>query len=126
MKRSILILSILSTAALIGCQEEGGDCSGDQDNCLILCAELDVDACAAEADCAVIQGKPLEEVGETDFCLDFEADFEDLGCMQADSGCTDAEVFAVDPDGIGYYFSNGCIPESFEGLQGAVAECEGA
>ncbi len=125
MKRSILIFSLLSTTALMACETEEGDCSGDEDNCLTLCAELDVDACAAEADCAVIQGKPLVEEGEAS-CLDFSVEFEDVGCMQADSGCTDAEVFAVDADGIGYYFSNGCIPDTFTGMQGSIGECEGA
>ncbi|MFT5585326.1 MAG: hypothetical protein ACI9VR_002915 [Cognaticolwellia sp.] len=107
-------------SALVACQPVD-DCQ-DGSNCIALCSELDAEACGASDSCAPMQGKPLVEEGE-DFCLDFEAEFEDLDCMPAETPCTDAEVFAVDPDGVGYYFSNGCIPADFEALAGSVGEC---
>lgn len=122
MSRSILTLSALgvSLLGLVACASDD-DCP-DGANCLELCAELDAQACDASESCGPIQGKPLVEEGE-DYCLDYQAEFEDLGCMPAESGCTDAEVFALDPDGVGYYFSNGCIPDDFVAMADNVGEC---
>lgn len=109
-----LISTLVACEPVEGCQEDN--------NCMELCAELDAEACDASESCGAIQGKPLVEEGE-DFCLDFDAEFVDVGCGEAEAACTDAEVFAVDPDGVGYYFSNGCVPDDFAAVGEAVGEC---
>jgi hypothetical protein len=117
---SLSALGLTLISALVACQPPE-DCE-DGTNCIEVCAELDADACDASESCAPIQGKALVDDGEA-LCLDFEVEFEDVGCMEAEAGCTDAEVFAVDADGVGYYFSNGCIPDDFEALADNVGEC---
>ncbi len=71
------------------------------------CTVLDVEACATEPACAVIHGRPYEELGDP-WCLGAEVP---LGCHPADEVCAEVETTACEGgNGAPYLFPNSCIP----------------
>ena len=75
----------------------------------VACAELAVDACAAEAACAVISGVSTESM-----CADEAGTPESVGCMDAETGCDDALTCGQDPatDAL-LVFPDSCLPDGW-------------
>ncbi|MFT7521629.1 MAG: hypothetical protein ACI9MC_003780 [Kiritimatiellia bacterium] len=74
------------------------------------CAALDVTACDAEPECAIIAGRSIDPDGaEGSGCLQM---FTDLACQPVDQGCDSALTNAADPSDPSscFMFTSGCIP----------------
>jgi hypothetical protein len=93
----------------IGPATDSGSGSGDTGTA--ACDGLEEADCTPEAGCRGIFGRPYEmqNTGAVMWCL---AAPEFVGCIPADTGCTEAETSACPGDDAGpYWFPDGCIPE---------------
>ena len=79
------------------------------------CAEVDPEVCSGREDCVVITGNAIDR---DNGCIGASSD---LGCMQRDWGCGDAETYARDPEGVCWWFSSTCQP-SYPGWESAEDE----
>ena len=98
-----------------GCIPEGFTESGQPfgQPCAPDCAAVSPSACAGTPGCRPIEGLPLQDDGKGDYCLDFSVVLQTVGCLEAKTGCGDAETYATAPDGRPWWFSDTCVPDSY-------------
>ena len=76
------------------------------------CAELDAAACEKDDGCGTLRGQPIDDARAC------RGDHAFATCTEADGDCGSAITEAVAPDGSRWVFSNTCIPDGWQELQG--------
>ena len=88
------------------------------------CEAVAPETCAARADCAAIAGRAMHDDGVGGWCVDFADPSVPVGCMDANTGCTDAEVLALPPDDpTWWWFPSGCLPQGWLEVGSIAPEC---
>lgn len=131
MRRISPFLALFALSACFGeSEEETADTTtetGDSQEEAVACADRDPSACEDTTGlCAVISGRPLTLVSEGEYCLDWDDPMIELGCMEADVGCGDAETLTSQDGGDGtcsWWFPNTCTPVGYTYCEGWADEC---
>lgn len=96
-----------------------GSGSGSEE---IDCGALDVDACAAESSCVVIEGTPVEVLNtvasdpSSEVCYAESGAPQPAGCRANGGECPPVDLYAAPPDADSspWHFPHGCVPEGWE------------
>lgn len=117
------VLFIMISVAAVACIGGQDKTESQAHSAPTGCGALDPGACATEAQCAVIEGRPILDDGAGGQCVDFDSDRVGLGCMDADWGCGEAETLGRPPGGDCYWFPTTCLPTGWEVCEGSVNGC---
>jgi hypothetical protein len=102
-----LLLALVASAAGASCRSSGPVAAERGPAAVDGCAALGPEACAARADCTVVQARPADPALR---CLHPTLP---VGCRAASRGCDDALTFAVAPDGRCFRLPDTCLPAGF-------------
>ena len=115
---------LLLFALLIGCSEETKSTDSATSHTSLDCSTLDAAECNNQAECFSIVAQAMQETDDGNFCIDWEAEQEDVGCTAMASALT-AETYAAPPDEADtcWYFRSGSIPQGWVECAAIIEEC---
>ena len=116
---------LLLTILFIGCSDETKSTDSATPT-TINCSTLDAAECSNQAECFPIVAQAMQGTGDGNFCIDWEAEMEDVGCTASSSNLT-VETYAAPPDAADtcWYFRSGTIPQGWVECAAVIDECHG-
>lgn len=101
--------------SLLACTPEPEDTADTGDTSdPVTCADRALDECTSDGLCAGIMARIPQDDGEGGVCLDWTLDSEIKGCMDADTGCGDAETWGAPSAGAEcLWFPSTCLPDGW-------------
>lgn len=116
---SLSVLILLSLTACDLCAGEG--CDDEPDGC----AALNSAGCEADPRCTEILAVPLVGDNADEWCKPSDSISEFVACTDADDGCDDVMVLALDEQDQGWEFTSSCLPADWEEVPWIdLATCE--
>ena len=117
---------LLFTAIFIGCSDETKSTDSATPPTSLNCNTLDAEECSNQAECFPIVAQAMQGTEDGNFCIDWEAEMENVGCTASGSSLT-VETYASPPDAVDscWYFRSGTIPEGWVECAAVTGECDG-
>ena len=106
----------------LGCSDESK--STDSATTPLDCSTFDAAECSNQAECFSITAQAMQESSDGNFCFDWEAEMEDVGCTASNSSLT-VETYAAPPDSTDtcWFFRSGTIPQGWVECAAVAEEC---
>ena len=110
--------------ALIGCADETKSTDSAEPQGAVDCSALSAQECDTQAECSAIVAQEMLGNGDGGFCIDWEAEMEQVGCTGSASSIT-VETYAASPaePETCWYFRNGTIPMGWVTCENVTQEC---
>ena len=115
---------LLPIILFIGCSDETKSTDSATPPTSLDCSTLDAAECSNQAECFPIVAQAMQENGDGSFCIDWEAEMEDVGCSAFSSDLT-VETYAAPPDEADtcWFFRSGSIPQGWVECAFVTDEC---
>lgn len=116
---------LLLITLFIGCSDETKSTDSATPPTSLDCSTLDAAECSNQAECFPIVAQAMQGNGDGSFCIDWEAEMEDVGCTASNSDLT-VETYAAPPDAEDacWYFRSGSIPQGWVECSSVAGECQ--
>ena len=117
---------LLLSALFIGCSDETKSTDSATPPTTLDCSTLDTAECSNQAECFSIVAQAMQRTDDGNFCIDWEAEMEDVGCSASSSALT-VETYAAPPDAVDtcWYFRSETIPQGWVECVADIEECQG-
>jgi hypothetical protein len=115
---------LLSLTFLVSCSDSNKSDDSGTNPTSTTCGTLTLEECGSQAECYTITAQQMMGTNSGNFCIDWEAEMEGVGCTANLSAMT-VEVFAgppTDPESC-WYFRDSNIPEGWVDCNNVIGEC---
>ena len=115
---------LLPIILFIGCSDKTKSTDSATTTTSVDCSTLEVTECSNQAACFPILAQAMPENGDGSFCIDWEAEMEEVGCTASNSALT-VETYAAPPDttDVCWFFRSGSIPQGWVECASITEEC---